>query len=365
METNTEAGNTEPKGSEKSKKRFGRWRLRLLIIVCLLITGVISAPKIAYLLSHESTDDAYFGSTIIPVSAEVSGQVSKVYIKDHQMVHKGDILLGIDQRDYRLALTLKKEALKTAKAEKRKQEAAIVEAQKAQAQAQAGLADARVNEKFAAKEKKRYDDLALMGAVPRHKYEQVDTTWQATQARQSAADSAVAKAQAAIKTLKAGLAVQESKIKEAAAEVDIAELALSRTLIKAPITGLISKKNVDVGKYVQIGQPLLALVDPHGIWITANFKETQIEKIKIGQPVDIKVDAYPNLTLKGHVDSFQAGTGALFSLLPPENATGNFVKVVQRLPVKIVIDSAIDPAYPLWPGLSVVPSIDVTAKPQS
>jgi len=364
MDTQTDEKKTELKISGTGKGPYLKWRLRLLILLCLLIAASAFTPEIFYLLSHESTDDAYIGSTIVPISAEVSGQVTKVFAKDNQMVKQGDVLLEIDPRDYQLALTLKREALATARAEKSKEEAAIIEAQKSLAEAQAGLADARVSEQFAATEKKRYDNLAKMGAVAQHKYEQIHTTWQISQAKQAAAASAVAKSQAAIKTLQAGLAAQQSKIKEAAAKVDVAELALSRTKIKAPINGRVSRKNVNEGKFVQVGQPLLALVDPDDTWITANFKETQIDKIKIGQPVDIKVDAYPDIVLKGHVDSFQAGTGAVFSLLPPENATGNFVKIVQRLPVKIVVDSPADPAHPLWPGLSAVPSIDVVSKPK-
>ena len=118
-------------------------------------------------------------------------------------------------------------------------------------------------------------------------------------------------------------------------------------------------KNVDPGKYVEPGQPLLSIVK-EDTWVIANFKETQIKKMSVGQPVEVKVDAYPGKVFKGHVDSVQPGTGAVFSLLPPENATGNFVKVVQRVPVKIIIDSRFDPVHPLWPGLSVVPSVDIT-----
>jgi membrane fusion protein, multidrug efflux system len=363
METQTDENKVAQKKRLKGNSPSPKWCLRLLILLCLLIIAAAFTPEILYLLSHESTDDAYFRSTIVPISAEVSGQIIKVFAKDNQMVRKGDILLEIDPRDYQLALILKKTALASAKAERDKEEAAIIEARKSLAVAQAELADAEVNEQFAAKEKRRYDGLAKMGAVAQHKYEQVNTTWQTAQAKRAAAAAAVAKSQAAIKTLQAGLAAQESKIKEAAAKVDVAELALSRTTIRAPINGRISQKNADEGKYVQVGQPLLALVDPENTWIAANFKETQIDKIKVGQEVDIKVDAYPDLLLKGHVDSIQAGTGAVFSLLPPENATGNFVKIVQRLPVKIVVDSPPDPTYPLWPGLSAVPSIDVASSP--
>jgi membrane fusion protein, multidrug efflux system len=364
METQTEENKRERNKRRKSNGPSPKWRLRLLILLCLLLVAAAFTPEILYLLSHESTDDAYFRSTVVPVSAEVSGQVIKVFVRDNQLVQQGDLLLEIDPRDYQLALTLKKEALATAKAEKSKEEAAIFEAQKTLAEVQAGLVDARINEQFAATEKRRYDGLARMGAVAQHKYEQMNTTWQTSQAKQAAATSAVAKSQAAIKTLQAGLAAQESKIREAAAKVDVAELALSRTTIKAPISGRISQKNADEGKYIQVGQPLLALVDPDKTWIAANFKETQIDKIKVGQRVDIKVDAYPDLVLSGHVDSVQAGTGAVFSLLPAENATGNFVKIVQRLPVKIVVDSPADPAHPLWPGLSAVPSIDVVSSPK-
>ncbi|MGA8242305.1 MAG: HlyD family secretion protein, partial [Desulfobacterales bacterium] len=123
-----------------------------------------------------------------------------------------------------------------------------------------------------------------------------------------------------------------------------------------------AQKNVDPGKYVQPGQPVLALVDLGKIWVVANFKETQIEKMRVGQPVDIEVDAYPGIEFRGRVNSLQPGTGAVFSLLPPENATGNFVKIVQRVPVKIVFDPLPDPAHPLYPGLSVVPYVDIAAK---
>ncbi len=364
MESRTKEDMEDTNKTKWANRLAGRWRIRFLVVVCLLIVTASFTPEILYLLSHESTDDAYFRATIVPISAEVSGRVIRVFIRDNQMVQAGDSLLAIDPKDYRLALTLKREALATARAEKEKEAAAIVEAQKALAQTRAGLADAEIKEKFTATEKRRYGGLARMGAVSQHTYEQADTAWQTSQARQQAAVSAVAKSIAAIKTLQAGLAAQESKIHMAAAEVDVAELALARTTVRAPLTGRVSERNVDEGKYIQVGQPLLALVDPKGIWVAANFKETQIDKIKVGQVVDIKVDAYPDLVLQGHVDSVQAGTGAVFSLLPPENATGNFVKVVQRLPVKIVVDSPPDPAHPLWPGLSAVPSVDVVSAPK-
>jgi membrane fusion protein (multidrug efflux system) len=149
------------------------------------------------------------------------------------------------------------------------------------------------------------------------------------------------------------------RIREAEASHRVAQLNLKRTVLVAPISGKVAKKNVDPGKYVQPGQAILSIVGEDN-WVVANFKETQIGKMAVGQPVDLRVDAYPGVVFKGRVDSTQHGTGAVFSLLPPENATGNFVKVVQRVPVKIVIDSPSDPGHPLWPGLSVVPTVDVS-----
>ncbi len=335
--------------------------LRLLLAAGLAVGAVALTPKVSYLLAHESTDDAYFRATIVPVAPQVGGQVVKVAVTENQLVRAGDLLFSIDQRDYRLALTQREEALAVARAERPKLAASIVEAEKALAVAEAGLADTRASEAFAAQEKKRYADLLAAAAISRHKLEERTTAWQSASAKRQAAAAAVEKNRAAITALKAELAAQECKIKEAAAALAVAELALARTTVRAPITGRVGQKNVDPGRYVQAGQPLLALVDPGSVWLAANFKETQIGRIRAGQPVEVRVDAYPNLTLHGHVESVQAGTGAVFSLLPPENATGNFVKVVQRLPVKIVIDSPPDPAHPLWPGLSAEPSVAVTA----
>jgi membrane fusion protein (multidrug efflux system) len=172
----------------------------------------------------------------------------------------------------------------------------------------------------------------------------------------------LAKAEAGVLTLEAELNAQQYRTKEAREALSLAELNLSRTRIVSPLEGRVVKRSVDVGKYVQVGQALLAVVDHGPVWVVANFKETQIKRMRVGQPVTVEVDAYPGYRLRGHVDSFQAGTGSAFSLLPPENATGNFVKIVQRLPVKIVLDDPPDPQRPLWPGMSVVPSVDVAAK---
>ncbi len=214
-------------------------------------------------------------------------------------------------------------------------------------------------EDLAQKEVQRYDRLLKKDAVSQNQYDQMKSRWQVTVAHRQAATAAIDEAEAALKAIKAKSATQSFKIKEAQSSKNLADRDLTRTVVIAPISGRIAMKNVNPGKYVMPGQTLLSIVKDD-IWIIANFKETQITKMTVGQPVEISVDAYPAIKFSGHVDSLQPGTGSVFSLLPPENATGNFVKVVQRVPVKIVIDSKFDPQHPLWPGLSVVPSVDVS-----
>ena len=345
--------------SGKWWSHFGRVRLRNLLLLALLAGGVAFIPEITYILAHETTDDAYLAGTVVPVSAEVKGRVVKVCVEDNQVVAVGDLLFSVDRNDYNLALQSRRKALATSKAELEKVEAAINEAHKRVAESRAALVEAEVREKFAAKDKQRYESLIDTGAVSRQQYDDNLRQWQLASAARRAAESSVAGAEAAVKTLEADKIAQQSRMAEAVEAVRFAELDLARTEVRAPLAGRVTRKNVDAGKYITVGQPLLAIVDTGDVWVSANYKENQIGRIRAGQPADIKVDAYPGLTLHGHVDSLQAGTGAVFSLLPPENATGNFVKIVQRLPVKIVIDSPPDPVHPLLPGLSVVPSINV------
>ncbi len=358
MGTNSSEHDT-PTSPDPRRPSYSRLKIRLLILLVLLVAGAALSPEFIYLMNHESTDDAYLAATIVPVSAEVKGQVVRMAIVDNQQVAAGDLLLVIDPQDYRLALQSREQSLLTRRAELEKEKAAIDEASQQVAAARATLAEAMVREEFAARDKKRYQAMSESGAVSGRQYDDAKTKWQLAQAVRQTAESRVASAEAAVKTLAAEESAQESRIAEASEAVRLAKLNLERTEIRAPRAGQVTQRNAEVGKYVVPGQPLLALVDTREVWVAANFKESQIDKIKPGQKVDIKIDAYSGLKLQGHVDSLQAGTGSAFSLLPPENATGNFVKVVQRLPVKIIVDSLPDPNHPLLPGLSVVPSIDL------
>ena len=266
---------------------------------------VLVTAGIAYWLHARgavSTDDAFIEARVIHISPKVGGQVVEVNVTDNQRVRPGDVLVHIDPRDYEA----------TAQQARAQVRAAEVEAQRARADAR------RVTELFA------------RGLVARQELEH---------------------AIAAERTAEANLEAARQRLNEAT-------LKLSYTTITAPEAGRVTRKAIEEGMFVQPGQQLMAIVTDD-LWVVANFKETQLAKIRPGEPVDIKVDAYPRRRFRGHVDSIQAGTGARFSLLPPENATGNYVKIVQRVPVKIVFDEAPDPQYPLGPGMSVVPTVHV------
>jgi len=339
---------------------MNKWAFRLLVMG-IVLAGICGVIYFIHSLSYESTDDAYITGMIVPVSAEVKGKVVKVHISDNQDVTAGAPLVEIDQEDYLHVLNEKSVSISQLQAQNSELKASIEQGETTLAQAHANLKAAIAEENLAAKDVKRYGSLLEQKVVSQSQYDDVQSRWQVARARKDAAAAAVAGAEASLKTLRAGLKIQEYKIKEAEVSRSLAQLDLSRTIVVAPVSGRIAMKNVDPGKYVEPGQPLLSIVK-EDTWVVANFKETQLEKMFVGQPVKIKADAYPGMVFKGHVDSMQPGTGSVFSLLPPENATGNFVKVVQRVPIKIVIDSEFDPAHPLWPGLSVVPSVDVSRR---
>jgi len=360
MDIQEENGGNVKERSSAKKMLLNKWVIRSAVFIAALLLCAYLLPKLLYALYHESTDDAFIEGTIVPVSAEVIGRVVKVYIDDNDQVNAGDPLLEIYREDYVNIMREKEENLYIVTAEQKEIEKSLDEKERSLARAHADLGAARADESLATAELTRYSGLIKDSLVSESDYDHVKSRLEVAKARVSAARAAVAEAEAAINTLQARRHTYEYIVKQAEATLSLAKIDLSRTLVVAPITGRVAKKNVDEGKYIQAGQPVLALVDERDTWIVANFKETQIERMRIGQPVSIEVDAYPGVSFQGHVESFQPGTGATFSLLPPENATGNFVKVVQRVPVKIVFDSPYSPDYPLWPGLSVIPHVDVS-----
>lgn len=345
-------------------RRSAGWRRALWIgaLLVLAAAAVAGAPRLLYLLHHESTDDAYVDATVIPISPQVAGRVSEVFVGRDQQVGKGDPLLQIDPEEYRDRVAQAAARREARESDVRQLEAELREDRRALAQAEAERNAAAASLDLAAKERERQHSLLRGGVVSQEDADRAEAAWKIAREDLRAREAGVAHAKAAIGSTRAKLETARTGVKEARAALDLARLDLSRTRVVAPIAGRVTMRNVDPGKFVQPGETLLALVDLEHVWIRANYKETQIEKMRAGQPVDIDVDAYPGHAFRGHVESFQAGSGSVFSLLPPENATGEFVKVVQRIPVRIGIDSPADPDRPLYPGMSVTPHVDIRAR---
>lgn len=355
-------GSRNPKVAPRQPRR--RRGILLILLALLIIGGGTIAVLYALHARHfESTDDAFVDGPIVPISPQVAGQVSKVYVSDNAEVHAGDRLVDLDTTLYDVALEQAKAAREAAEGKLKQAQSQIESVHANQAEARAELAVAQANASSAHSDLSRYQELSAKTpqAVSR---QQVDS---ATSAQQ-AADAQIAQAKAKVTAADAQLATAQAAIEAARGDVDRAEADIHKATtdrdycyIKAPQAGRITRKNVDVGTYVQIGQPLFALVS-HDVWVTANFKETQLDEMRPGQPVTIGIDAYPNKQFTGKIDSVQAGTGARFSMLPVENATGNFVKVVQRVPVKIVFDNPNemnDVQTLLSPGMSATPEVKV------
>src|SRR5438128_2192713 len=292
-------------GSASAPTPRPRSRRRIVLAVGVVVAVAVlifGARYIAYARAHESTDDAFIDGHIVGMSPKVASNVARVYVDDNTHVKAGALLVELDPRDFEARL----------------------------AQARGNLAAAQAEAVRAYTDAGRYQRLVERGFV-------------SVQDR----DNAVAKDR-----------VAAGQVDQLKAAVHQAELDVSYTTLYAPESGRVTRKSVEPGAYVQVGQTLFSIV-PDRVWVVANFKETQLRHMRPGNLATVRVDAYPDRLFRGHVDSIQAGSGARFSLLPPENATGNYVKVVQRVPVKIVIDEAPDPQHVLGPGMSVVPEVRV------
>jgi membrane fusion protein, multidrug efflux system len=291
---------------------------------------------------YEWTDDATIDTRTVPISAQITGAIVAVPVTDNQFVDKGAPLVRIDPRDYQAALEQAQASIANFQAQASAQQANIDLAQKQATQAQAAL-------EYSQQQNDRAQVLLARGAGTEQQAQQ--TVSDLTQKR-----AALAGAQSSVIAAQKQFTVLQAQLKSAQAAADKATIDLARATIYAQEAGRIARLTAAIGAYAQPGQALMSLV-PRNVWVTANFKETQLADMHVMQPVDIRIDAYPGRTFHGHVDSIQAGSGAAFTLLPPENATGNFVKVVQRVPVKIVFDG--EPGVYLGPGMSVVPSVKV------
>jgi len=327
--------------------------LAAVILVAGIIAGVVWWLNARH---YATTDDAYIDARTVPISAQVFGKIVAVPVTDNELIEAGAPLVRIDPRDYKAAVAQAQAQVEQAKAGVANIEAQIAAQQSKIAQATTQVTQTQAALTYAQQQNARAQNLLQNGAGTEQQAQQ--TSSQLTQNR-----AAYAAAKASETVAEKQLAVLHSQRQSAAAQVDAAQAALekakvdlARTAIEAPEKGRIANLTAAVGAYAQPGQALMALV-PQQVWVTANFKETALADMHVGDKVTISVDAYPGKTFRGHVASIQAGSGAAFSLLPPENATGNFVKVVQRVPVKIVFDTP--PDVYLGPGMSVEPSVKV------
>jgi membrane fusion protein (multidrug efflux system) len=401
-----------------NRRRNSAKLFMILVPVILLIAGYFVYQS--YFAYRESTDDAQIDGHINPVAAKVAGHVVSIDVEDNQYVKAGTVIVQIDPTDYKVALeraqadlaaaqsgaqaahtqvpitsttTSSQTSLAGAGVELAEQAKAAAMRDVDTARAKLESSQARVREMQANYTKAMQDleRMKLLIGKDEISKQQYDTAGAIADAARAARDSAqagvdessrsieagqarVAQAEARINEAKATqeatrtapqqMAISRSNAKTALARAEQAQAALAQaelnlqyTQVKAPIDGIVSERKVELGEYVQIGQPLLALVPLHNVWVTANYKESQLKNMRQGQKAIVTVDAYGGREYEGHVDSIAAATGARFSLLPPENATGNYVKVVQRIPVKIVIDKGQDESRPLRPGLSVIATV--------
>lgn len=334
-----------------------RGSVRKIIIYTILLAAVVTALIYGYNLysfsqTHISTDNAQIDGHIDPVLPHVAGYVTTVTVNDNDKVTEGEPIIEIDPREFQIKLENADAALRTAQVGLETAAAAEHNAEAALAVARANVKTAEVARDKAANDLARDRSLLQGGAITRQQFDATKSASDATSAQLETARRQVQVAQAQIEVAQSQVQSAQSQVSQRRNDVDYAKLQLSYTKITAPATGLVSKKNVEVGQFVQSGQPLLAITEDSTVWVTANFKETDMEMLKTGEPVEIEVDGYPGVMFTGKVESIAAATGAKFSLLPPDNATGNFVKVTQRVPVKIVLTDQPSAQYALRPGMS-------------
>jgi membrane fusion protein, multidrug efflux system len=341
--------------SANPKVRLG---LLLVGIIVLVGIGVWFIRHQTYGRYLQSTDNAYVAAEMVVVAPKIAGYVDRVLVRENQWVRSGEPLVQLDVRDYRAQANQFEAQIAaalanadTVRAQQREQDATI---RQARAQVAAATAQARL----AAEQVSRYRPLAATGAEPREKLDQLEAQSRQARAQVDSAQAALVAAQRRLATLGEQIEQANSQANAARAQLESAQLNVWSTVLRASVVGRVGDLTVRAGQFVQPGQRLMSLVPSDQVYVTANFKETQIGLIRPGQPVRLEIDALPGVDFKGRVESIAPGTGAEFSILPPQNATGNFTKIVQRVPVRISIQAAPEVRRLLVPGMSVVTTID-------
>jgi membrane fusion protein (multidrug efflux system) len=367
--SNTEMKNDSEKTETETVQPKKRSKVFLIILIIMIVAGAsFGISKYTHAQHHEETDDAQIEADIIPIIPRVSGYVKEVRVKDNQLVHKGDTLIIIDDRDYKITVMQAEAALATAKSNVAASRANTAAARSGIATSRQGVAtidaqieEAKVNLTRANQDFVRYQNLIQDHSITQQEFEKAQATKQLAekqldilqqQKKQASTQTGVVSSQS--NATSQTIEVAESIVKQKEVEVEDAKLKLSYTIITAPEDGIASRVNVQEGQLLQAGQSTFNIVHGKDIWVVANFKETQLRKMQIGQKVVVHVDAFPSHDFNAILSSFSPATGAKFSLLPPDNASGNFVKVVQRLPVKIEFTNQSDTLLNrLRPGMNV------------
>ena len=326
----------------------------------LLIVAFFIGRTVMHRFNYESTDNAQIETNAIPVVSRLAGFIDSLSVSDYSEVGRDQLLISIDDREYKLAVLQAETDLANARADLANAQAQLNNsfANKQVAQANEDVQSTRLQK--STDDLKRDEALFKDGAITQKQLDDSRNNFESTQKQLTANQKQVVSASSQVVTSHAQISKALALVETRKAALDLAKLRLSYCNIYAPVKGRIGKRNLEVGQYVQPGQPLMIVVNGDKFWVVANFKETQLEKMKVGQEVSIKLDSYPDVEIKGKVSSFSLATGAKFSLLPPDNATGNFVKITQRVPVKIELDDESKYKDILKAGLSV--EVDVKVK---
>ncbi|MGY4307371.1 membrane fusion protein (multidrug efflux system) [Bradyrhizobium sp. USDA 4369] len=353
----------ESEAADTPRRSLLRWHQRGAALGVLLMLAAGAGGYVYYDAAgrYESTDDAFIAARQFSIAPKISGYITAVPVTDNQHVKAGDVIARIDDRDYRTALAQAEAQVKSAQAAIRNIDAQI-DVQQAQITAgQAQVEQAQAGLTFAEQQAQRYQDLARTGSGTVQSEQQYTSQLRQQRAALTSAQANLQVAQRQLESLKAQRESAEANLAQAEAQRDQARLNLSYTTVTAAQPGRVVNLSAADGQFAAQGTALTMFV-PDDVWVTANFKETQLDHMRPGQPVTLQIDAYPEREIRGHVASVQSGSGPAFSLLPPQNATGNYVKIVQRVPVKIEMDDP--PAdVALGPGMSVVPTVRVNPKP--
>jgi membrane fusion protein (multidrug efflux system) len=337
-------------------------RIRTVLFIVLAILALVGIGYgirwLVYGRYIESTDDAYLRADSVTVSPRVNGYIDQIYVIDNQIVKAGDPLVRIDLRNYKALLSQQDATVDARAADIQAAESQITQQEAAVEQARAQLVGAEANAIYARDESDRYKGLRDQGVETDERYQQAVNERNQTAAAVLGAQAGIKVAERQLVTLRSQMNQTRAQLEAAKASSNTAKLNLDDTLVRASIDGRIGDKTAQVGQFVQPGTRLMSVVPVQNVYLVANFKETQVRHMKVGQKATVKVDAVGSTEIPGVIESFAPGTGAQFALLPPENATGNFIKIVQRVPVRIRLMPSKDIAPRLLPGLSVSVDID-------